>query len=126
MTGTLILLTGPTASGKTDVSIQLATHWETAILSCDSRQMYREMSIGTAKPSWEQRNRVPHYFIDNLSIHDYYSAFRFRQDVLNVLEILFRKHPVVIMTGGTGLYLDAVLNGIDDIPDPDPDIRKQI
>lgn len=126
MPPTLLILAGPTASGKTDVSIRLAQHWNTAIISCDSRQMYREMTIGTAKPDQNQLDKVPHYLINNLSIHDYYSAFRFEQDVLILLDELFVKHPIVIMTGGTGLYMDAIINGIDDIPDPDPEIRANL
>ena len=105
------------------MSIKLAQHWKTEIISCDSRQMYREMSIGTAKPNPEQLATVPHHLIDNLSIHDYYSAFQFEQDALELLRTLFLKHQIVIMTGGTGLYMDAIINGIDDIPDPDPEIR---
>jgi tRNA dimethylallyltransferase len=126
MSSTLLILAGPTASGKTAVSIQLARHWKTEIISCDSRQMYREMSIGTAKPTKEELTQASHYLIDNLSIHDSYSAFRFEQDVLGLLAILFKKHSLVIMTGGTGLYMDAIMNGIDDIPDPDPEIRLQL
>lgn len=122
----LLILAGPTASGKTDVSIKLARHWNTEIISCDSRQMYREMSIGTAKPDPDQLKAVPHHLINNLSIHDYYSAYRFEQDVLGILGRLFDRHPLVIMTGGTGLYMDAIINGIDDIPDPDPEIRAML
>ncbi len=126
MTPILLILAGPTASGKTDVSIKLAQHWNTEIISCDSRQMYREMSIGTAKPDPAQLGLVPHHLIDNLSVHDYYSAFLFEQDVLSLLKDLFIRHSIVIMTGGTGLYMDAMLNGIDDIPDPDPEIRSML
>jgi tRNA dimethylallyltransferase len=126
MPPTLLIITGPTASGKTGVSIKLAQHWNTAVISCDSRQMYREMSIGTAKPGPEELDEVTHYLIDNLSIHDYYSAYRFEQDALEILKTLFATHPLVIMTGGTGLYMDAIINGIDDIPDPDPAIRSML
>jgi tRNA dimethylallyltransferase len=124
MRPTLIILAGPTASGKTDAAIRMAKHWGTAIISCDSRQMYKEMSIGTAKPDTRQLEAVRHYLINHLSIHDYYSAFRFRQDAIRILDGLFEDHPVVVMTGGTGLYMDAIVNGIDDIPDPDPVIRN--
>lgn len=126
MTPTLFILAGPTASGKTDVSIRIAEHWNTEIISCDSRQMYRELTIGTAKPDPVQLSRVPHHLIGNLSVHDYYSAYLFEQDVLRILKDLFTRHEMVVMTGGTGLYMDAVLNGIDDIPDPDPAVRSQI
>ncbi|MCX6225848.1 MAG: tRNA (adenosine(37)-N6)-dimethylallyltransferase MiaA [Bacteroidia bacterium] len=118
------MLTGPTASGKTDISIKLAQHWNTEIISCDSRQMYREMSVGTAKPDIDQLNQIPHHLIGNLSIHDYYSAYRFEEDVTDLLKHLLRNHFLVIMTGGTGLYMDAIINGIDDIPDPVPEIRR--
>ncbi len=124
MPHTLLIINGPTASGKTDVSIKLAQHWKTEIISCDSRQMYREMSIGTAKPDIGQLNKILHHLIGNLSIHDYYSAYWFEQDVTELLKHLFLQHSLVIMTGGTGLYMDAIINGIDDIPDPDPEIRK--
>lgn len=126
MPTTLVILAGPTASGKTDISIKLAQHWKTEIISCDSRQMYREMSIGTAKPDKDQLNKIPHHLIGNLSIRDYYSAYRFEQDVTDLLKHLFLKHSIVIMTGGTGLYMDAIINGIDDIPDPDPEIRAML
>lgn len=126
MSPTLLILTGPTAVGKTDLSIKLAQTWNTEIISCDSRQMYREMSIGTAKPDNEQLEKIPHHLINNLSIHDYYSAYRFEQDVTRILEKLFLQHSLVIMTGGTGLYMDAIINGIDDIPDPDPIIRTKL
>lgn len=126
MSTTLVILAGPTASGKTDISIKLAQHWKTEIISCDSRQMYREMSIGTAKPDMDQLNKIPHHLIGNLSIRDYYSAYRFEQDVTDLLKHLFLKHSIVIMTGGTGLYMDAIINGIDDIPDPDAEIRAML
>lgn len=126
MLPTLVIITGPTASGKTDVSIKLAQHWNTEIISCDSRQMYREMSIGTARPDNDQLRAVPHHLIGNISILDYYSAYRFEQDALALLNQLFTLHSIVIMTGGTGLYMDAIINGIDDIPDPDPEIRNHL
>jgi tRNA dimethylallyltransferase len=88
--------------------------------------MYREMKIGTATPSTGQLAAVPHYFIGNLSVADYYSVFRFEQDALALLDRLFRDHQLVIMTGGSGLYMDAVISGIDDIPDPDPEIRRNL
>lgn len=124
MPPTLLILTGPTASGKTEVSIKLAQHWNCEIISCDSRQMYREMSIGTAKPDKIQLGKIPHHLIDNLSLFDYYSAYRFEQDVTGLLKVLFKRHPLIIMTGGTGLYMDVILSGIDEIPDPDPEIRS--
>jgi len=126
MPPTLLILAGPTASGKTTMSIRLARYWNTEIISCDSRQMYKEMVIGTAKPDPEELSQVPHHLVNNLSIHDYYSAYLFEQDCLKILHRLFADHPLVILTGGTGLYMDAIINGIDDIPDPDPAIRLQL
>ena len=123
---TLLIVTGPTAVGKTDYTIELAERLGTPILSADSRQMFREMQIGTATPTAEELARVKHYFVGNLSIHDYYNVSMFEQQVLELLETLFLKHPVVIMTGGSPQYIDAVCNGIDELPDPDPDIRQYV
>ncbi len=123
---TLLIVTGPTAVGKTDYTIELAERLGMPILSADSRQMFREMQIGTAAPTAEELARVKHYFVGNLSIHDYYNVSMFEQQVLELLETLFLKHPVVIMTGGSPQYIDAVCNGIDELPDPDPDIRQYV
>lgn len=123
---TLLIVTGPTAVGKTDYTIELAERLGTPILSADSRQMFREMRIGTAAPTGEELARVKHYFVGNLSIHDYYNVSMFEQQVLELLETLFLEHPVVIMTGGSPQYIDAVCNGIDELPDPDPDIRQYV
>lgn len=123
---TLLIVTGPTAVGKTDYTIELAERLGTPILSADSRQMFREMQIGTAAPTAEELARVKHYFVGNLSIHDYYNVSMFEQQVLELLETLFLEHPVVIMTGGSPQYIDAVCNGIDELPDPDPDIRQYV
>lgn len=123
---TLLIVTGPTAVGKTAYTIELAERLDTPIISADSRQMYREMQIGTAAPTDEELARVKHYFVGNLSIHDYYNVSMFEQQVLELLETLFVDHPVVIMTGGSPQYIDAVCNGIDELPDPDPDIRQYV
>ena len=123
---TLCVLTGPTAVGKTELSLQLAEQYRTAIVSSDSRQFYQEMSIGTAKPTSKELERVPHHFIGQLSVQDYYSVSRFEQDVLKLLPSLFAKSPVVLLVGGSGLYIDAVCKGIDDLPDPDPIIREEV
>lgn len=123
---TLLIVTGPTAVGKTAYTIELAERLGTPIISADSRQMYREMRIGTAAPTAEELSRVQHYFVGNLSIHDYYNVSMFEQQVLELLETLFVDHPVVIMTGGSPQYIDAVCNGIDELPDPDPDIRQYV
>lgn len=121
---TLLVIAGPTAVGKTQFAIETALQCESVVLSADSRQFYREMKIGTAAPSDEELATVKHYFIGNLSIHDYYSVSKYEQDVLQLLQSLFARHNVVVMTGGSGLYIDAVCNGIDELPDPDPEIRQ--
>ena len=122
----LLVVTGPTGIGKTGISIDLARNWDTEIISCDSRQMYREMKIGTAIPSIEQLNAVRHHFIGNLSIHDYYNVYQYETETLELLQTLFKKRNIVILTGGSGLYLDAVLYGMDDIPDADPGVREDL
>lgn len=122
----LIIILGPTGVGKTELSLQMAESMNTEIISCDSRQVYREMKIGTAAPSEEDLKRVKHHFIGHLSIHDYYSCGRFEIDALNKCLELFQKHDVVIMTGGSMLYIDAVCKGIDDIPDIDPELRQTL
>jgi tRNA dimethylallyltransferase len=120
----LVVITGPTAVGKTNVAITLAKALDTVILSADSRQFYAELNIGTAKPDAAQLSEVQHYFVGQLSIHDYYNVARYETDVLQLLPSLFEKHPVVIMVGGSGLYIDAVCRGIDDFPDPTPELRN--
>jgi tRNA dimethylallyltransferase len=113
---------GPTAVGKTDVAISLAKEWHTEIISADSRQFYSEMSIGTAKPDSQQLNEVKHHFVGQLSIHDYYNVSKFETESLLLLQKLFEKHDIVFMVGGSGLYIDAVCKGIDDFPDPEPEL----
>lgn len=121
---TLIVIAGPTAVGKTDVAIQFAKHFQTEIISGDSRQFYSELTIGTAKPDLQKLNEVKHHLIGNLSIQEYYNVSRFEIDVLQILTRLFQKHQVAFLVGGSGLYIDAVCNGIDDFPDPDPELRR--
>jgi tRNA dimethylallyltransferase len=121
----LIVLLGPTGIGKTDISVNIAGHFHSEIISCDSRQFYREMKIGTAVPSEEQLKRIPHHFIHFLSVNDYYSASLFERDVLNLLPELFIRNNILIMSGGSGMYIDAVCTGIDDIPDIEPAIREK-
>lgn len=123
---TLVVVAGPTAVGKTAFVIELAKKYGTCILSADSRQFYKEMKIGTAAPSEEELAAVPHYFVGHLSIADYYNVYKYEQDVLSVLPDLFKKNDIVLMTGGSGLYLDAACHGIDDLPDPDPQIRDYV
>jgi len=122
----LITLVGPTTSGKTKTAIALAQHFDTVILSADSRQFYKELKIGTAAPTAEELAAVKHYFAGHLSIHDYYNVSRYEQEVLQLLDELFRKHRCVIMTGGSGLYMDAVCKGIDQLPEPDVALRKNV
>jgi tRNA dimethylallyltransferase len=125
MNNFLIVLLGPTGVGKTDISIDLAEKLDCEIISADSRQFYKEMKIGTAVPSEYQLNRIKHHFIGFISIADYYSASLFERDVLELLPRLFLRKNIVLMTGGSGLYLDAVCKGYDDIPDVDPAARQK-
>jgi len=122
----LIVIAGPTAVGKTDFAIQLAKYLKTEIISADSRQIYKELSIGTAKPNSAQLKEVKHHFVGNISIHDYYSAAHFELDIMELLSSLFKIHDHVVMVGGSGLYIDAVCAGIDELPDVDEDLRKQL
>jgi len=122
----LILVVGPTAVGKTDLCLKLAKKFQTEILSCDSRQFYREMNRGTAKPSAVELAEVPHHFINNLSITDAYDVRKYEEEALGLLGDLFQKHRVVILTGGTGLFADVVVNGMDAIPEVAPEIREEI
>jgi tRNA dimethylallyltransferase len=125
MQNTLLVLLGPTGVGKTDLSADIALHFGSVIISCDSRQFFREMKIGTSVPPLSVLNKTKHYFIGSLSVKDYYSASLFERDVLNLLPELFKENKLVLMTGGSGLYIDAVCSGIDDIPDTDPAIREK-
>lgn len=122
----LIVIEGPTAVGKTEYSLRVAEELHTEIISCDSRQMYREMKIGTAAPSADDLSRVPHHFIGNLSINDYYSCGKFEIDALKKIEQLFQTHDFVVMTGGSMLYIDAVCKGIDEVPKIDGDLRASL
>jgi tRNA dimethylallyltransferase len=119
----LIVITGATASGKTTLAIQLANFLQTEILSADSRQFFREMNIGTAKPSTEELNQAKHHFIDHLSIHDEYNVGQYERDATLLLEQLFQKYDHVIMVGGSGLYIKAVCDGLDHFPQVDEQFR---
>jgi tRNA dimethylallyltransferase len=125
MKNTLIVLPGPTGVGKTGFTVELASRLGSDIISCDSRQFYREMKIGTAAPDDIQLSRVKHHFIGFISVTDYYSVSLFERDVLALLPGLFEANPVVIMTGGSMLYMDAICRGMDDIPDTDPAVRQR-
>jgi tRNA dimethylallyltransferase len=120
----LIIILGPTASGKTDLAIKTAKWLGTEIISADSRQFYRELSIGTAKPSPDQLAAVKHHFIGHLSITEHYNISRFEQDTIKLINELFLTHDTVVMTGGSGLYIDAVCYGVDEQPEHDPAIRQ--
>ena len=122
----LIIISGPTAVGKTAVAIAVARHFGSEIISADSRQIYREMSIGTAVPSPEEMKAVRHHFIQNKSAYDYYNAFMYETEVIKLLEDLFRRMNPVIMAGGSGLYINAVCHGIDDIPTVEPAVRQEM
>ena len=123
----LIVLVGPTAVGKTDLAIQLAKALQTVIISADSRQFYKEISIGTAKPSVAEMKGVTHYFIDSHSIHDEINVNDYEQQVLHLLNKLYQQHQVVILTGGSGLYIDAVCKGFDDeLPEGNQQLREEL
>ena len=125
MNNFLIVILGPTGVGKSDLSVEIASHFNTEIISADSRQFYWEMTIGTAVPAENQLNRVKHHFIKFLSVKDYFSSSLFERAVLELLPSLFTKNRIVVITGGSGMYIDAVCKGIDDIPDIDPAIREK-
>ncbi len=120
------MLLGPTGVGKTDLSLQLAETFNCSIISCDSRQLYKEMKIGTASPTEEQLQRVKHYFIGTKSITENYSAGQFELDVLELLPQLFAENPVQLMIGGSTLYINAVCNGLDNIPPVREEIREKV
>ena len=123
---TLVVLLGPTAVGKTALSLALAERLHSPILNCDSRQIYRDMMIGTAPPSLAQRNRVPPYFVATCALTDYYSAARYETEVLQLCDTLWPTHPMLLMSGGSMMYIDAVCQGIDDIPTVDETVRHTL
>lgn len=123
---TLFVLLGPTAVGKTELALQVAETLGSPILNCDSRQIYRGMEIGTAAPTAEQQQRVKHYFVGTHEIGSYYSAAQYEQDVLSLIEELAGSHQSLLLTGGSMMYLDAVCNGIDDIPSVDVEVRETL
>lgn len=120
---TLLVLIGPTGVGKTELSLRLAERYNTCIVSADSRQLYRELKIGTAAPTPQQLARVPHHMVGTLELTSYYSAARYEEEVMQLLDSLFRQHEVVLLTGGSMMYVDAVCKGIDDIPTVDEETR---
>lgn len=126
MKGNLIIVVGPTAVGKTDFGVKLAKYFNSDVISCDSRQLYKEMSIGTAKPSVEEMQGVKHHFIDSHSVANLYSAGDFERDVDNLLETYFEKKNVAILLGGTGLFVKAVTEGLDAMPAAPEELRLQL
>lgn len=122
----LLVVCGPTASGKTALAVKLARHFGTSVISADSRQFYFEMNIGTAAPTLAEQEGVPHYFVKHLSVSQPYNASNFASDVLSLTDSFFKNHQLIVMAGGSGLYISAVCEGMDDLPDPDPEIRIAI
>lgn len=122
----LIVIAGPTAVGKTALSIELAKFYNCRVISADSRQFYKEMSIGTAKPTPEEMQDIPHYFIDNISIHDTYNVGQFEREAIDCIETLFNNHEQLILVGGSGLYINAILNGVDEFEEIPSHIREQL
>lgn len=122
----LIVITGPTAVGKTELCIDIAKYYGVPIINADSRQIYQELKIGTATPTEEQLKSVKHYFVGSISIDNYYNASMYEQDVLTLLDKQFKHSPIQLLTGGSMMYIDAVCNGIDDIPTIREDIREEM
>lgn len=124
MTKTLVVILGPTGVGKTDTCIRVAKHFNVPIINADSRQIFQEIPIGTAAPTQVQQQEIKHYFVGNHHLDDYYSASMYEQDVLSLLEKLFTSQDIALMSGGSMMYIDAVCNGIDDIPTIDEQTRQ--
>lgn len=122
----LITIVGPTAVGKTSIGIQLANHFKTEIISADSRQFYQEMEIGTAKPSHDELKRAKHHFINNLSVKDDYSVGDYEREALATITDFFTEKDLLVMVGGSGLFVDAVCYGLDDLPKVPPRIREEL
>lgn len=122
----LIVIAGPTAVGKTALSIDLAKFYECPVISADSRQFFKEMSIGTAKPTPEEMQGVPHYLIDNVSIHDTYNVGQYERDAIELIGTLFKEHNYLILVGGSGLYINAILNGVDEFEEIPSEIREKL
>lgn len=126
MAKTLVVLTGPTGIGKTSVSIKIAQHFQTEIISADSRQIFKELEIGTAVPTPDELSVVKHHFIQTHSIKENYNASRYENEALEVIDQLFNKYDVLLLVGGSMLYIDAICKGIDVMPDADPEIRADL
>jgi len=122
----IIIIGGPTAIGKTALTIKLAKEWKTEIISADARQFYKELNIGVAKPSNKELNTVPHHFIGHISIEKNYSVGQYEQDALTKLSELFKKHNVIFVCGGSGLYIQAICNGLNDFPEINRDVKIKL
>ncbi len=123
---TLLIIAGPTAVGKTDLCVELAQKFKTEIISADSRQFYRELNIGTAKPSVEEMKGIPHHFINSHSISEYFSVGDFERECLKKLDQIFEKEEVAILTGGSGMFIKAITDGLDEMPDADLELRETL
>ena len=123
---TLVVIAGPTGVGKTKTGIRIAQHFKTEIISADSRQIFIETNIGTAVPTHEELSQVPHHLIQTHHVWDYYNAWMFEQDALAIADEIFKTHDVALLVGGSGLYIDAVCSGIDEIPDIEPELRAKV
>jgi len=126
MNNTLISIVGPTGIGKTALSLEIAKHFQTEIISADSRQFFKEIPIGTAAPTPEELQTIKHHFIHNKSITESYSVGDFEKEAINCITSIHKKKPIVVMVGGSGLYVNAVLNGLDEFPEIDPKIREKL
>ena len=126
MTKNLIVLIGPTGVGKTELSLRIAEKYGAEIISSDSRQIYKNIPIGTAAATEEQMARVPHHFVGFLELTEYFSAYRFEDEVMAFLENYFAAHDNALMTGGSMMYIDAVCKGIDEMPSVDPEVREEV
>jgi tRNA dimethylallyltransferase len=122
----LFVLLGPTGVGKTALSLCVAEHFRSPIISCDSRQLYKDLTIGVAAPTKEQQEQVKHYFVGTLALTDHYNASRFEEEVISLLSSLYQQHDTVVMTGGSMMYIDAVCKGIDELPTVDDELRKDL
>jgi len=122
----LVIIAGPTGVGKTSVGIELAQKFSSEIISCDSRQFFKELKIGTAAPTEEELQKITHHLVGNISIEDYYNAYMFDKDANAILSSIFEKNDVAFVVGGSGMYVNALTHGIDEIPDIDPDLREEV
>ena len=122
----LIVILGPTGVGKTSLCLHIAKEYNVAVINADSRQMFKELPIGTAAPTTKEQEQAKHYFVGNLTVDKYYNASMFENDVLSLLDILFKQQDIALMSGGSMMYIDAVCNGIDDIPTVDTQIRQRL